>query len=251
MAAEHVANTKAQPILPAAGKLVVVLGMTASGKSRAAMQMAQQYDGEIICADSRTLYKGLDIGTAKPTIADRKLIPHHLLDVLAPNEHCNVAEYQAMAQAAIADVLSRGKLPILVGGTGLYIDAVIYDYDFNKKQPGRQQLRPNTLVLGFWVPDEVLRKRIAERVERMFMQGLQAEVQKLSSQYGWNNEAMKGIGYREWRPYFSGLQDLETTKEQIIRNTWQYARRQRTWFRRSQDIHWYSGLEQPSVTISA
>lgn len=125
--------------------LVVVVGPTASGKSALAMQIAHKYDGEIIAADSRTIYRGLDIGTAKPTSQDRQKIPHHLLDLRNPDESFNAAEFQKLANAAIEDIQKRGKLPILVGGTGLYIDAVIFDYTFGTPADPIQRAHLQTL----------------------------------------------------------------------------------------------------------
>ena len=110
---------------------MVITGPTASGKSDVAMKLAMKYDGEIICADSRTVYKGMDIGTAKPSSDDQKLVPHHLLDVVEPGQRFTVADFQKLAFQAIKDVRSRGKIPFLVGGTGLYIDSVILDYQFD------------------------------------------------------------------------------------------------------------------------
>ncbi len=110
--------------------LIVILGETASGKSDLAMQVARQFDGEIICADSWTVYKGFDIGTAKPSDADRKQVPHHMLDVANPEDGFNAALFQKLAYEAIDDIVARGKLPILCGGTGLYIDSILYDYSF-------------------------------------------------------------------------------------------------------------------------
>lgn len=111
--------------------LVVLVGETASGKTALAVKLAKQFNGEIICADSRTIYKGMDIGTAKPTIHERDGVPHHLLDVVDPDQPFTVADFKRLALAAIDDISSRGRVPFLVGGTGLYIDAVIYDFDFS------------------------------------------------------------------------------------------------------------------------
>lgn len=110
--------------------LLVILGETASGKSDLAMRLAKKLDGELICADSWTVYKGFDIGTAKPSKEDRAEVPHHLLDVADPAVGFSAAVFKRMAQEAIEDITVRGKLPILVGGTGLYIDSVLYDYSF-------------------------------------------------------------------------------------------------------------------------
>ncbi|MBI3494591.1 tRNA (adenosine(37)-N6)-dimethylallyltransferase MiaA [Candidatus Saccharibacteria bacterium] len=112
--------------------LIVITGPTASGKSDVAMKLALKYSGEIICADSRTVYKGMDIGTAKPSRQDQRLVPHHLLDVVEPNERFTAADFQRLAIKAIDDIRSRSKIPFLVGGTGLYIDSVILDYKFDK-----------------------------------------------------------------------------------------------------------------------
>lgn len=110
--------------------LVAIVGPTASGKSALALQAANQLNGEIICADSRTVYKGMDIGTAKPTERDQVAIRHHLLDIVGPNQPFNAAAFKQRALAAIKDIETRSKLPILVGGTGLYIDSVLFDYQF-------------------------------------------------------------------------------------------------------------------------
>lgn len=110
--------------------LVVICGPTASGKSDVAMQIARQKNGEIICADSRTIYRDMDIGTAKPSLRDRKEITHHLLDVVMPGQRFTAYDFQKQALEKIETIRRRGKLPILVGGTGLYIDAVIFKYNF-------------------------------------------------------------------------------------------------------------------------
>lgn len=110
--------------------LVVIVGETASGKSALAMELAIQFDGELICTDSWTVYKGFDIGTAKPSAAERGRVPHHLLNVADPADGFSAPQFQKMAQAAIADIASRGAVPIMVGGTGLYIDSVLFNYGF-------------------------------------------------------------------------------------------------------------------------
>ncbi len=113
-----------------AHKLLVIVGPTASGKSALAMQVAQRHNGEIICADSRTVYKGMDIGTAKPSEADRERVPHYLLDLVRPDEKFSAADFRLRAEHAIDYINGKGKLPIMVGGTGLYVDSVIFDYQF-------------------------------------------------------------------------------------------------------------------------
>lgn len=110
--------------------LVAVVGPTASGKSGLAMDIARSYNGEIICADSRTVYKGMDIGTAKPSKREQTEIPHHLLDILEPGESFSAAAFKQHANQVIKSISSKGKLPIMVGGTGLYVDAILFDYSF-------------------------------------------------------------------------------------------------------------------------
>lgn len=112
------------------GPLVVVVGETASGKSALAMALAQKYDGELICADSWTVRRECDIGTAKPSLKEQQLVRHHLLDVVGPDEDFTAAVFKGLAQQAMNDIASRGKLPIMVGGTGLYVDGVLFDYNF-------------------------------------------------------------------------------------------------------------------------
>ncbi len=111
--------------------LIVVVGPTASGKTALAIRLAVEYGGEIICADSRTLYKGMDIGTAKPTDAEQGAVKHWGLDLVEPGERFTAADFKDYTNERIADIRKRGKVPFLVGGTGLYVDAVLYDYQFS------------------------------------------------------------------------------------------------------------------------
>lgn len=110
--------------------LIVITGPTASGKTGLALSLAERFNGEIICADSRTIYKGMDIGTAKPTAEERARVPHHGLDVVQPGERFTAKDFQALAKQAIEDIRQRGKVPFLVGGTGLYVDAVVLDFEW-------------------------------------------------------------------------------------------------------------------------
>jgi len=119
--------------------LVVITGPTASGKTSLAMEVAKLFNGEIICADSRTIYKGMDIGTAKPSKKEQEAIPHHIIDVVEPNQPFTVADFKELALKAIDDITKRGKLPIMVGGTGLYIDSVIFDYQFGPASDPKQR----------------------------------------------------------------------------------------------------------------
>ena len=167
--------------------LVVVTGPTASGKSALAMEIAKKYNGELICADSRTVYKGMDIGTAKPSAEDREQVRHHLLDVVEPDQSFTAAEFKMLAQKAIDDIVSRGALPIIVGGTGLYIDAVIFDYQFGKAADMQQrqelqamtvqQLQQLCLERGCALPLNVGNKR--QLVRALEIGGLLSQKKKL------------------------------------------------------------------------
>lgn len=120
-------------------RLVVIVGPTASGKTALAIEVAKKHDGEIICADSRTVYVGMDIGTAKPTTTEQAEVRHWGLDLVEPTETFTAAQFQRYALAKIDDIASRGKLPIMVGGTGLYVDGVIFNYQFgDSADPARR-----------------------------------------------------------------------------------------------------------------
>lgn len=114
------------------GKLLVIIGPTAVGKTKLSIEMAKRFNGEIISGDSMQVYKGMDIGTAKVKEEEKEGIPHYLLDIKEPDEPFSAAEFQELANLKIVDIQSRGKLPIIVGGTGLYIQSVIYDYQFSE-----------------------------------------------------------------------------------------------------------------------
>lgn len=245
---------------PDQSPLVVIVGETASGKSALALKLAEYFNGEIICADSRTIYKGLDIGTAKPSAEGRLRIPHHLLDVVEPGEHFSAGEFKRLAATAIEDISSRGKLPIMAGGTGLYVDALLYDFSFapvnasrdpvnprhlsREVAKSRHPLRARTLVLGLSVDREALRRRIFDRVEAMVSNGLIAEVQVLGRRYGWDAPAAKAPAYKSLQPYVKGQVGFEEAKALFVRYDMDLAKKQRTWFKRNKDIHWISELDE-------
>lgn len=241
--------------------LLVIVGPTASGKTALAIQLAKQFNGEIICADSRTIYKGMDIGTAKPTAEEQDGVRHHLLDVVNPDESFTVADFQRLVYQAIDDIHGRGKLPIIVGGSGLYIDSVIYGYDFaatsSERDPQnprhlaadapRQELRlrDSTLVIGMQVDPEVLRERIGRRVADMLDVGLVDEVKRLSDLYDWSLSPMQAPAYKAFRGYIEGSKTMEEAVSDFVTYDSQLAKKQRTWFKRNNSIHW---LTDPSKT---
>lgn len=128
--------------------LVIITGPTASGKTALAIRLAQQYNGEIICADSRTIYKGMDIGTAKPTMSERILVPHWGLDLVEPGDYFSAADFKRYAQQKIAEIRERGRVPFLVGGTGLYIDGVVFDFNFAVQADAEQRAKLNAMTLA-------------------------------------------------------------------------------------------------------
>ena len=144
-----------------AEKIVVVAGPTASGKTALGIALAKDFNGEIVSADSMQVYRGMDIGTAKASLAEREGIPHHMLDVAEPWEDYSVARYVEQAEACCRDILRRGKLPILVGGTGLYIDSLISGRDFaavDSDQGLREALAAEYDALG----GEAMHRRLQE-----------------------------------------------------------------------------------------
>ncbi|MBQ5563566.1 MAG: tRNA (adenosine(37)-N6)-dimethylallyltransferase MiaA, partial [Clostridia bacterium] len=141
-------------------KVIAVVGATASGKTSLAIKIAQEYNGEIISADSMQIYKGMDIATAKATEEEKCGIPHYLMDFLSPTELFSVSEYVEMAKNTINDILSRGKVPIVCGGTGLYIRSLVENIRFSPEQA-----------------DENLRNHLNERYEK---EGGEALLQELA-----------------------------------------------------------------------
>lgn len=149
--------------------LVAIVGETGTGKTALALALAQKYGGEIIAADSRTVYKTMDIGTAKPTAAERSLVRHHGLDMMMPDQAFSAYDFQQFANSAIARIDARGHVPFLVGGTGLYVDAVLYGFQFRPKPSTAQRqslqqlsvetLRANVLAAGMQLPSNESNRR--------------------------------------------------------------------------------------------
>lgn len=141
--------------------LVVVAGATASGKTSLAIKLAKEFDGEVVSADSMQIYKYMDIGTAKPTKEEMEGIPHHLIDIVTPDVNFSVAEYAKLAHEAIFDITSRGKLPILTGGTGLYINSVVNDVEFEEAEQN-EELRAELEALAQEQGAESLHRMLQE-----------------------------------------------------------------------------------------
>lgn len=274
-------------------KIPVLAAPTASGKTAAAVALARTIPLEVISADAMMVYQGMDIGTAKPTLTERGGVPHHLIDVIEPDKAFNVADYVRLAEAAIADVLKRGKLPLVVGGTGFYIRALVQglpttpEVDETVQAPlwarleregleplhqallrqspadaQRAQRNPRRVIRALEILErtgkppsafpmtipayrydqtvllpslEVLESRITDRTEAMFCAGLLDEVSALLKRYKTLATARQAIGYKEVIDHFAGRLTLEEIKAAITRATRQYAKRQRTWFRKVPD----------------
>lgn len=283
-------------------KIVTVCGPTASGKTWLGVEIALAYGGEVVSADSMQIYKGMNIASAKPTAEEMKGIPHHLIDFLEPGCSFSAADYVKLAHEKIRDILDRGKLPVIVGGTGLYIDSLLNNITFSEvrsdeayrrelyvfaekngndalyekllsadpeaaksihmnnlvrviralevihvtgrkfsdlKEESRKYESPyDPLILGLNASDrQVLYDRIDKRVDEMIERGLVEEARSL-----WQNSRMatagNAIGYKELIPFFEGQAELEACIDKIKLETRHYAKRQLTWFRKNDRIHW-------------
>ncbi len=283
--------------------LIVIAGPTASGKTSLSITLSRRLQGEVVAMDSMQVYRYMDIGTAKPTMEEREGIVHHMLDVANPKDTYSVAEYAKQAKDCISDVHQRGNVPILTGGTGLYLKALTTSmelggtqgdpairerlsaiaqqekgvqtlhemlfkvdpasanrlhrndirrivralevYELTGKPLSCQQLHdqpecPYTLcILGLFLERETLYKRIEDRVDAMLHMGLVREVEGLL-RMGVPPEAqsMQGLGYKELIPVVNDGQPLQKAVEAIKLGTRHYAKRQMTWFKRTESMTW-------------
>lgn len=223
-------------------KIIAVVGPTASGKTALGTSLAQQFQGEIVSADAKQVYRGMDIGTAK----EKNLpVPQHLIDIKNPGEKITVAEYQQLAYAVIDDLLSRRVLPFLVGGSGLYAESVLSGYLFSEgKKSTAQQPRYASLKLGIQVDRLQLKEKAAERLRQRVKAGLAEEVRDLL-QAGISPEWMISCGL-EYKYFTQHVQGKITEEEAIHLTTTainQFIKRQYTWWRRHPDVHWVDGPE--------
>lgn len=229
---------------------IIILGPTGSGKTGVSIKIAKEINGEIISADSRAIYKGMDIGTAKPTREEQQGIHHYGIDLVEPGERFTVADWKRYAEEKIKDIKARNKVPIIVGGTGLYIDALIYDYHFKgptgakigdieqKSCSDRKEIKGDYLIIGIKWPTEELRERLNKRITQMFRPELYDEVKKLVKKYGWGSQAMKSDIYEYAWKYLNGELSLDEAKEKCFFEDWHLAKRQMTWFKRNKSINW-------------
>jgi tRNA dimethylallyltransferase len=295
-------------------KILCIVGPTASGKSGLAISLARRYNGEVISADSRQVYRGLDIGTGKVTEEEKNGVPHHLLDVadpiIGPRGRYSVSNWRESADRAVNDILEKGRLPIVCGGTGFYIEALV-DGTIFPEVPADPELRKNlgektcdelflmleeldharassvdrknkrriiraieiaralghvpgivrlpdserdVLMIGVETPDAELKDKIYVRLITRLDQGMIDESRRLHSN-GLSYERMDELGleYRYISEYLKReFTDNPMSREELINTLstkiWQYARRQKTWFKRDKRIEWYKISDEAKIS---
>lgn len=300
-----------------ASPVIILCGPTAVGKTAVAIELAQKIGAEIISADSGQIYRGMDIGTAKPTPAEQQKVPFHLIDILNPDQQFSAADFCERALKLIEEIQGRCKKILIVGGTGLYLKALekglfegpsrdpkvrkelekrveregieaLYR-DLEKVDPeaaktipsanrhriiraievyrltgrpisefweehrrrggstpeaGAARTAPTFAKYGLILPKDELHRRIDERVDRMIQSGLVEEVRFLVEQWGTSAPGLRIIGYKEVGAHLEGKIPLREAVDLVKRNTRQYAKRQRTWFRKDMEIRWLSDMTE-------
>jgi tRNA dimethylallyltransferase len=307
-----------QPAAAAPGiPLLVLVGPTATGKTRLSVALAEHlrahnWEMEAVSADSRQIYLGMDIATAKPTALEQARLTHHMLDLVNPDESYTLAEYQEDADAAIKAIWSRGRLPLLVGGTGLYVRAVVDGLAIPAVAPdpalrseleavareqgtaalhdrltrldpvaagridahnprrliralevcllsGRpvseqQGTRPTPyqpLILGLTMDRPALYLQADARIDLMLQLGLVEETRRLvAAGYAWELPSMSSLGYREIGAYLREEMSLPAAIASFKLGTHNYIRRQLTWFRSSEHIHWLDASEPRDTLVT-
>ena len=227
-------------------KLVVILGATSVGKSSLAIDVAENFGTEIISADSMAVYKNFNVGTAKPSHDELARVKHHLIDILDAEQKFSMVEFLQRARQIISDLNTRGKIPIVAGGTGLYVQALVEGYDahagdksFTSHFKRTGKLFYDALVFGLTASREVLYDRINRRTQKLFDNGLVDEVKiLLAAGIKPDAQAMRGIGYKETLEYLHGDATLDETIAKVAQTTRNFAKRQLTWFRRMKYIRW-------------
>lgn len=293
-------------------KIIIICGPTASGKTALAVEVAKKLNSEVISADSMYIYKGLDIGTAKPDEIEMQGVKHHMINVVNANENFTVSDYKNLAEPILKNLINEGKTPVICGGTGFYINSLLYDLSYGngndnaevrekykklaqengnefvynilkevdaesaqklhyndlkrviraleiyengcKKSDIKDDFTPKYDYLAYTInhPREVLYDRINQRVDIMLNNGLIDEIKGLlSSGIDKSNQCMQGIGYKEILDYFDGNITLEQAIETIKLNTRHYAKRQITFFKRTEGLRNLtpSSIENMAETI--
>ena len=227
---------------------VCVLGPTASGKTRYAVQLARALGGEILSADSRQVYRGMDIGTGKD-LADYGEVPYHLIDIVPAGEKYNIYQYQAAFADAFADVKRRGAVPIICGGSGLYIEAATRAYKFEKGNGLPEDVLPrSTYYIGTLVSREERVARIDRRLTERLKEGLVEEVEGLMKTVPADDLIYYGLEYKFVTEYLQGKHTYEEMESLLGNAIHQFAKRQMTWFRGMErdgvKIHWVLPIQK-------
>ncbi len=219
-------------------KLIVIAGPTASGKTSLGIEVALKLGGEIISADSRQVYKGLDVGSGKVTKKEARGVPHHLIDILNPEEKYNVYRFKKDCNKLIDEISSRDKLPIIVGGTGLYIESVVEQYKFSKfrkKSIKKKGLRPNTLVISLNPDRDLIKNNIQKRlIGRWKNEDMLGEVNNLIES-GVSKAWLRSLGleYKLITQFIDGeFSSEQEMLDKLNTKIWQFAKRQITFNRR-------------------
>ncbi len=219
------------------GDLLIISGSTGVGKTSFSLSLAKELNIEIVSADSMQIYKSLDVGTSKVTKQELSVCPHHMIDIVSPFESYNVYQYVNDAKKVIQQIWQRGNLPVVVGGTGLYIESLIKNYTFNNTQE-TTKLQYNIKHLCLFKDRSKMYKHIDNRVDLMIDKGLVNEVKTLH-ELGVKDDAqsMQAIGYKEICKYLNNETTLQQAILDIKQNSRNYAKRQITWFKHM-DCEW-------------
>lgn len=295
-------------------KVLVIVGPTAVGKTALSIELAKHFNGEIISGDSLQVYKKLDIGTAKVTENEKEGILHHLIDVKEPSESYSAYEFKMSAEEKINQITNCDGLPIVAGGTGMYIQSLLFDFQLGSNEEeteaklvrkkwetfaleeGKEKLwhyletidplaaksihmnnekrviraievfektgvsilnqqgidfkdlsqsRYDVKIIGLETDRDILYARINQRVDLMMTQGLLEEARYVY-ELG-EVQAIQGIGYKEFFPYFRGDLELEDCVSVVKQHSRQYAKRQLTWFKNRMNVEWYDMIKEPSI----
>ena len=285
-------------------RVICVVGPTATGKTKMGVALAKRFGGEVVSVDSMQIYRGMTIGTAAPTAEEMDGVRHHMVAIADPAESWSVARFTEQADLCIGDILRRGGRPVLVGGTGLYVDSVADGYELSNRMPDlayRAELekrtteelyamlvkavpdveverrnrnrvmrlleklhdgddivpgrnpRYETLRLGVTWDRDTLRRRIDQRLDRRLNEGMVEEVRGLLDR-GVSEEFLLKLGleYRFITQYLTGrIATLEEMRDLLSTAIKQFAKRQMTWFRRDQTIHWLDMTADPAAQARA
>lgn len=212
-------------------KILLIGGPTAVGKSDFALKLSQKLKMEIISADSVQVYKELNMGTSKPSQKEKEMCPHHLIDEVGYKDKFNAFDFVNLAKKYIEEIASRGNLPVIVGGTGLYMESLLFAYSFKKEKENNESVyNYNLYILN--QDRQKLYNKINLRVDKMLKNGLLDEVKSLIQMgVNENSQCLQAIGYKELVAYLNNQISYEEAVEKIKQGTRNYAKRQITWFK--------------------